>query len=292
MDRASRRMDRVNEQTPLPVPDTGEPRIVQRLRADFTRFAAVCGGLFLVDVTTGSGLPSWSLGVAGVWAGFGLFPKYMKLWQAGYTWRDVLNRPPAPDAVAIPGSKNSRAMLLAAPKADEYGRHLGVIMQAHTDRGAILKLLDRMTPAERAMLPEEVPATVESLYQRATELAKALHAMDSSMDLQAVDRIEERMRALEREPADEERARRVNLLARQRKTLEDLRGRREQLASQLESCILAMQNVRFDLLRLRSSDATAALGDLSTATRQARALSRDVDIAIEAASEIRAALEG
>jgi len=292
MDRASRRMDRVNQQTPLPVPDTGEPRIVQRLRADFTRWAAVCGGLFLVDVTTGSGLPSWSLGVAGIWAGFGLFPKYMKLWQAGYTWRDVLNRPPAPDAVVIPGARTSRAQLLAPPKADEYGRHLGVIMQAHTDRGAILKLLDRMTPAERAMLPEEVPGTVDSLFQRATELAKALHAMDSSMDLQAVDRIEERMRTLEREPDDEERARRVNLLARQRKTLEDLRGRREQLASQLESCILAMQNVRFDLLRLRSSDATAALGDLSTATRQARALSRDVDNAIEAASEIRAALEG
>jgi serine/threonine protein kinase len=292
MDRASRRMDRVNQQTPLPVPDTGEPRIVQRLRADFTRWAAVCGGLFLVDVTTGSGLPSWSLGVAGVWAGFGLFPKYMKLWQAGYTWRDVLNRPPAPDAVVIPGAKNARAQLLAPPRADEYGRHLGVIMQAHTDRGAILKLLDRMTPAERAMLPEEVPGTVDALYQRATELARALHAMDSSMDLQAVDRIEERMRTLEREPEDEERARRVNLLTRQRKTLEDLRSRREQLASQLESCILAMQNVRFDLLRLRSSDATAALGDLSTATRQAKALSRDVDNAIEAASEIRAALEG
>ena len=292
MDRAGRRMDRVNEQTPLPVPDTGEPMIVQKVRADFTRWAAVCGGLFLVDVTTGSGLPSWSLGVAGVWAGFGLFPKYMKLWQAGYTWRDVLNRPPALDAVLVPGAKNGRPRLVAAPKADEFGRHLGVIMQAHTDRGAILKLLERMTPAERGMLPEEVPPTVEALYQRASEIARALHAMDTSMDLQAADRIEDRMRALEREPEDEERARRVSLLQRQRKTLQDLRGRREQLASQLESCILAMQNVRFDLLRLRSSDATAALGDLSTATRQARALSRDVDNAIEAANEIREALEG
>ena len=292
MDRASRRMDRVSEHTPLPVPDTGEPMIVQKVRADFTRWAAVSGGLFLVDVTTGTGVPSWSLAVAGVWAGFGLFPKYMKLWQAGYTWRDVLNRPPAPDAVLVPGAKNARSKLVAAPKADEFGRHLAVIMQAHTDRSAILKLLDRMTPAERAMLPEEVPATVEALYQRATELAKALHAMDTSMDLQAVDRIEDRMRALEREPDDEERSRRVSLLQRQRKTLEDLRGRRDQLASQLESCTLAMQNVRFDLLRLRSSDATAALGDLSTATRQARALSRDVDNAIEAAGEIREALQG
>jgi serine/threonine-protein kinase len=291
MDRASRRMSRGGNDTPLPVPDTGEPMIVQKVRAEFTRWAAVCGGLFLVDVTTGSGIPSWSLGVAGIWAGFGLFPRYMKLWQAGYTWRDVLNRPAAPDAIAVPGGKQGKALLIPAPKQVEYGQNLAVIQQAHADRAAILKLLDRMTPAERGMLPEEVPATVESLYQRASELAKALHAMDTSMDLQAVDRIEERMRALEREPEDEERARRLNLLQRQRKTIEDLRSRREQLASQLESCILAMQNVRFDLLRLRSSDATAALGDLSTATRQAKALSRDVDNAIEAASEIREALQ-
>jgi serine/threonine-protein kinase len=51
-----------------------------------------------------------------------------------------------------------------------------------------------------------------------------------------------------------------------------------------------MQNVRFDLLRLRSADAASALGDLTAATQQARALSRDVDHAIEAASEIREAL--
>jgi serine/threonine-protein kinase len=58
----------------------------------------------------------------------------------------------------------------------------------------------------------------------------------------------------------------------------------------MESCILAMQNVRFDLLRLRSADAAAALGDLTQATQQARALSRDVDNAIAAAGEIRDAI--
>ena len=40
---------------------------------------------------------------------------------------------------------------------------------------------------------------------------------------------------------------------RQRQTISDLRGRRSQVASHLESCVLAMQNVRFDLLRLRRS---------------------------------------
>jgi len=59
---------------------------------------------------------------------------------------------------------------------------------------------------------------------------------------------------------------------------------------QLESCILAMQNVRFDLLRLKSAGVAAVLGDLTQATQAARALSRDVDNAIDAASEIREAL--
>ena len=82
----------------------------------------------------------------------------------------------------------------------------------------------------------------------------------------------------------------MTLLERQKKTIGDLQGRRDLIASQLESCILAMQNVRFDLLRLRSADAAAALGDLTMATQQARALSRDVDNAIVAAAEIREAL--
>jgi serine/threonine-protein kinase len=223
--------------------------------------------------------------------GFGLVNSYAKLWQAGYTWRDVLSRPPAPDAVLVPGGKGARmARALPPPRGDEFGQQLGLINQAHTDRLAILKLLDRMSPAERQMLPDDVQATVDGLYQRATDLARTLHAMDANLDLQSLERIDQRVRALEREPDDEERTRRLGLLVRQRKTIEDLRGRRDQIASQLESCILAMQNVRFDLLRLRSADAGAALGDLTMATQQARALSRDVDNAIVAASEIREAL--
>ncbi|HMV32169.1 MAG TPA: hypothetical protein PKA50_08610, partial [Gemmatimonadales bacterium] len=209
----------------------------------------------------------------------------------GYTWRDVLSRPAAPDAVLVPSGKGGKmARALPAPRADEYGQQLGLINQAHADRLAILKLMERMSAAERQMLPDDVQATVDGLYQRATDLAKTLHSMDSNLDRQGLDRLDQRMRALEREPEDDERARRLGLLERQKKTLEDLRGRRDQIASQLESCILAMQNVRFDLLRLRSADAAAALGDLTMATQQARALSRDVDNAIVAASEIREAL--
>jgi serine/threonine-protein kinase len=290
MERASRRMERrgKSEDTPLPVPDTGEPLIVQKTRAQFAKWAAVSGGLLMINIATGIDSP-WFL-FPTVFMGFGLVNSYSKLWQAGYTWRDVLNRPPAPDAVLGKGAKGRTSRQLQAPRPEEYGQQLGAILQAHTDRAAILKLLERMTPAERQMLPEEVQGTVDALYQRATDLAKTLHSMDTNLDMQGVERIEQRIQALQREPADEERERRMGLLQRQKKTIADLRGRREQIASQLESCILAMQNVRFDLLRLRSADAGSALGDLTMATQQARALSRDVDNAIVAASEIREAL--
>jgi len=290
MDRASRRMERAGStETPLPVPDTGEPMIVQKTRAHFARWAAVSGGLFMINLATGISSPWFLFPMVGM--GFGLLNNYAKLWQAGYTWRDVLNRPPAPDALLGAGAKGAKlTRQLPPPRIDDFGQQLSQIAQAHADRTAIFKLLDRMSPAERKMLPEDVQGTVDGLYQRATDLARTLHAMDTNMDMQSKDRIEQRIQALQREPDDEERARRMGLLERQQKTLADLRGRREQIASQLESCILAMQNVRFDLLRLRSADAGSALGDLTMATQQARALSRDVDNAIVAASEIREAL--
>jgi serine/threonine-protein kinase len=53
-----------------------------------------------------------------------------------------------------------------------------------------------------------------------------------------------------------------------------------------------MQNVRFDLLRLKAAGVAAVLSDLTHATQQARALSREVDHVIAAAGEIREALGG
>ena len=290
VDRASDRIRRAeNYDTPLPVPDTGEPRIVQKTRAMFARWAAVSGGLLLLDMVTGHWVPGWSLAVACVWAAFGLLPQYVKLWHAGYTWRDVLSRPPAPDAVdALKGAKGAKA--LPPPRAEEMGPYTNQALQAHGDRVAIMKLMDRLSPTEKKLLPEEVNQTVDALYQRALDLGRTLHAMDTNLDPAAMAQVEERIAALSREPDDEERSRRIALLERQAKTMLELKRRREQVAGQMESCVLALQNMRFDLLRLRSADAASALGDLTAATQKARALSRDVDNLIAAAGEIRDAI--
>ncbi|HEX3274028.1 MAG TPA: protein kinase [Gemmatimonadales bacterium] len=288
-DAALRRRDLRDRNDKDVVPDTGEPRIVQKARAQFASWAAVSLGCLGINVATGITDPWFLFPMFGM--GIGVFRNYAQLWQAGYSWRDVLTRPPAPDAVETTLVKGTRTLArqLPPPRADEFGSHLGAIQQVQSDRQAILKLLDRLPPSERKLLPE-VQQTVNGLYERATDLARTLHALDSSMNSGELAQIEERLASLSREPDDPERARRLGLLQRQRQAIVDIQGRRAQVASHLESCVLAMQNVRFDLLRLRSAGVAAVLGDLTQATQQAKALSRDVDNAIAAAGEIREAM--
>jgi len=286
---AVRRRDQRDRNDKDLVPDTGEPRIVQKVRGQFASWAAVSLGCLGINLATGISEPWFLFPMFGM--GIGLFRNYAQLWQAGYSWRDVLTRPPAPDAVETTLVKGvpRLARQLPPPNFEEYGAHLGAIQQVQGDRQAILKLLDRLPPSERKMLPEVQP-TVAALYERATDLARTLHALDTSMNAEEVPQIDERLAALAKEPDDPERARRLALLGRQRQAIVDIQARRSQVASHLESCVLAMQNVRFDLLRLRSAGVAAVLGDLTQATQQAKALSRDVDNAIAAAGEIREAM--
>jgi hypothetical protein len=271
------------------VPDTGEPKIIQKVRGQFASWAAVSAGCAGINIATGIEQPWFLFPMFGM--GIGLLRSYATLWQSGYSWRDVLSRPPAPDALEttkVRGTKGVRA--IQPPTAEEYGAHLPAVLQVHGDRLAILKLMSKLPASERNLLPD-VQHTADGLYARATDVARTLHAMDTNLDSEGLAQIDERIAGLSREPDDPERARRLNLLQRQRQTIADLRGRRSQVASHLESCVLAMQNVRFDLLRLRSSGVAAVLGDLTQATQQAKALSRDVDNAIAAAGEIREAMK-
>jgi len=269
---------------------SGEPEIVRELRSRFVTWASVCGSLFIIDVATGNHAPSWSLFVAAIWGGTALVPRYIRLWHAGYSWRDVFARPPAPDAIeARLAAVGSRPVDLPRATTDEFGGHAEPIQQARSDRKAILRIVDRLPKSERKLLPDVV-ATADALLNRAEELARTLHAMSGSVDRGALARLEEKIQATKHQGDSTERNRQVGLLERQRQALTDLLTRRQLVADQLESCVLAMQNVRFDLLRLRSAGVAVALDDLTRATQQARALSRDVDHVIAAAGEIKAVL--
>ena len=287
LSRSQRREVRRDRQA-LEIPDTGEPKIIQKVRGQFASWAAVSAGCMGINVATGLDHPWFLFPMFGM--GIGLMRNYATLWSTGYSWRDVLKRPPAPDAVETTMIGGKAPRQLPVPNVEEYGSQLPAVLQVHGDRQAILKLMSKLPASERNMLPE-VQQTVDALYSRATDLARTLHAMDSNLDTDGLAAIDERIAGLSREPDDPERARRLNLLERQRQTISDLRGRRSQVAGHLESCVLAMQNVRFDLLRLRSAGVAAVLGDLTQATQQARSLSRDVDNVIAAAGEIREAMK-
>jgi serine/threonine protein kinase len=264
----------------------GEPNAVRKMRSAFVSWASVSGGLGLLDVLQGGGL-SWSLWVAVPWLGFSLFPRYMKLWDLGYSWRDVLNRPAAPSAQEnLRGGSGTRQI---AASGDEFGRNVAVIQQARQDRLAIVSILEKLPASERKMLPDVMP-TVDALMKRAEELARVQQSMSAGVDDAATRRIDDKIESVKQQTPGAERDRQLGLLERQRQALGDLTDRRKRVEDQIESCVLAMQNVRFDLLRLKSAGVAAVLDDLTQATQAARSLSRDVDHAIAAAGEIREVL--
>jgi serine/threonine-protein kinase len=114
--------------------------------------------------------------------------------------------------------------------------------------------------------------------------------MEGEVDQSALDSLDGRLKELESQGPGPERERRLDLMQRQRQTLFDLIERRTKVAAQFESCTLAIQNMRFDLLRLRSAGVSAVLDNLTMVTQQAKALAIDVNAAIDAAGEIREAI--
>lgn len=269
------------------VEKAGEPEAVARFRNNFASWASVSGGLMLLNVATGLGEP-WFLWVALPWAGIGLFPRYLRLWQKGYSWRDVVSRPPAPDAIEALASGKKAA--LPAEDGDlstgEFGTFAGQIRQAHSDREGILRMLGKLSTSERDMLPEIEP-TVDSLYKRAEELARTLAQM-GNVEQEQLETIKQKISDLSASDSADER--RLSLLERQQASVMELLDRREKVEAQFESCLLAIQNVRLDLLRLRSAGVSAVVDDLTMATQQARVLAEDIDVAISAAHELRRAL--
>ena len=139
------------------------------------------------------------------------------------------------------------------------------------------------------MIPDVAP-TVEALAQRVGTLALTLHRLDADVGGSSVALLDARLAALRSEAGAEptpEQERRIGLLDRQRATIGELTERRSVLAGQLESASLALQNLRLDLLKLRSSGLGSAMSDVANATQEAKALSRDIGHAVDAVKEVK-----
>ena len=136
------------------------------------------------------------------------------------------------------------------------------------------------------MLPDVTP-TVDGLVERAASLANTLHRLDADVSGSSLGALDERIAHAERDARGSEVDRRLALLRRQRATLHDLHERRRTLLEQMESASLTLQNLKLDLLKLRSAGVGSALQDVTSATREARALSRDIEHLLDAADDVR-----
>ena len=164
-----------------------------------------------------------------------------------------------------------------------------MVRRAAADHVAVRDTLARLPESERGMIPDVAP-TVDALAERVGALATTLHRLDADVGSAPVQALEARLAVLKAETrgaASAEQERRIALLERQRASIGELAERRSVLAAQFESAGLALQNLRLDLLKLRSSGLESAMSDVASATQEARALSREIGNAVDAVREVR-----
>jgi serine/threonine-protein kinase len=193
--------------------------------------------------------------------------------------------PAAAGIAAPPRSIEELAAELSTPDvlAGPYGE---AVRRAAADRAIMLSIVDALRPVEREMIPDIRP-TLDALAQRVGSVATTLHRLDADVSGASLGSLDERIAGLKTEPDTPERERRLTLLQRQRASLHELLERRRSLANQLESAGLMLQNLKLDLLKFRSSGIGSAIEDSTSATQEARALSREIELLVEASDDLK-----
>lgn len=184
-------------------------------------------------------------------------------------------------------AKLAEAIAAVASREVIDGPHGPTVRRAVDDQAAVRELVHKLSPADRALLPDIQP-TVDALAERVVALATTLHRLDADLPPGALAELDARVGVAERPDGggSPDRERHIALLRRQRDSLADLAERRTTFSAQLDRASLMLQNIRLDLVKLRSSG-VGAFADPTTATQEARALSRDIGHVLDAASEVR-----
>jgi serine/threonine-protein kinase len=207
--------------------------------------------------------------------------------SSGLRLRRVLLMPLARQVIPKPARETSSEKLeKLAPREVLNGPLGATLRRAVDDRAAILQLAAKLPKEERSQLKELEP-TVNALVERVASVAEVLHRLDQSMDPRLVEEIDARIAAAHSESSSPDRERRLSMLGRQRATFDDILQRRALLARQLDNAGLALGSLRLDLIKFGSSGLQSALSDVSSATQEARALSREIGLVLDAAAEVQ-----
>jgi len=279
---------------------TSLPERVRSFRKQFVSFAGTSAMLLGINAMTGTGFWWCVFPIMGI--GLGVVSRAGSLWADGVPLNQMFAgrlpeepeklEPVAPLAM-LPPSAAASAALAATGMSDELlaGAHGGVLRQAMTDRRTVQDLIGRLSETERKMLPD-VKGTADALFERIVTLAAALHRLDGQVGAGRLPALDDRIAQIERQAGDSgDRERRLSLLKRQRDMLAELVRSRATLLEQCESAGLLLQNLALDLLKVRSSGLDSALSGITSATQEARALSREIGYVLDAAEELRG-LEG
>jgi serine/threonine-protein kinase len=271
----------------------GRVPLLDRIRAArwyaaMTAATAIAGFVgFVAGVSEGDYAPLVLAPIVPIVMGMKLWRRGKSLRESGLKLRRVFLMPRARWVLPAPAPlPNEQQLAKLAPREVLDSAHGAAIRRAADERAAIKQIVASLPKADRALLPEVEPA-VNALVERIAHLAGALQRLEVSFNPRQIEELDRRIAELEREEMTTEGERRLALLRRQRDTLDELARSRTALAHQLETAGLALVNLRLDLIKLRSSGLQSAFTDVSTATQEARALSREIGVMLEAAAEVR-----
>jgi serine/threonine-protein kinase len=286
---------------------------VQAFRSKFYKYFLVNVIIVLASIFSDSG---W-LFITVIWSMY-MAAKYSRLWSAGYDWRDVFRQPRDRRLIDVASEtveqaqsvfdkkkrdelrlreQTARAALPSpttpggTPSAD-FGRYTDTVRRAEIDRGEILRLVMSLPASDQNLVDGVVPAA-EGLYHRVQSLALSLVELDRTSRPDDADRIEREIATLEAQAnpldyaASEERVRRLARLKRDRRGVADAVKRRADTWGKLESCALALQGMRVDVLRLRAGGVASVSQHITLLTERARSLADEVDAAVGGVDEAR-----
>jgi len=179
----------------------------------------------------------------------------------------------------LPSASIARVAPAYTAKLRDAGRH----------REEIKRLIDTLPKREREQV-DEVPATADALYGRIELLAVDLTELDRAFSADDGDKVELEIEQLEAaanpmDPRSEERIRRLAILKRKRSSLRDLRKKRESQSARFENCVLALENMRYDVLKLKTGG--QSFQQVTQLAERAMSLAQEVDNAVYVAEEMR-----
>ena len=269
----------------------GRVNLFDRIKAmrgySLATFAAICGGFVGFVVGVNEAPPLVLAPIVPAFMSVQWSRRAKSLRKSGLRLRRVLLALRAKSVIPRPTpTPTERQLAKLAPREILDGPHGPAIRRAAEDRAAILDIVATLPKADRALIPDVVPA-VNALVERVAHLAQMFDRLNQSFDQRLVADLESRIADAQTIANTPEGQHRLSLLQRQRATAESLIERRTALARQIDNAGLALGNLRLDLIKLRSSGLQSALSDVTSATQEARVLSRDIDAALDAAAEVK-----